>query len=183
RAMNFVLAALAGKTGPFLKDSEMSFLIRRVFAHDADALAHVLVTANNANYRGIVPDQCLTFTEVESAAKWKQKLAQPLPPDDCFYVAEFDGGVIGYAWGGWSDRHFYLEIVREFGHPVLDVGCGTGRILLDFLQLGIDIDGVDNSPEMLAICRERAAKLVLAPVLHQQEMESLDLPRQYRTIL
>jgi ubiquinone/menaquinone biosynthesis C-methylase UbiE len=83
----------------------------------------------------------------------------------------------------WSDRHFYLEIVREFGQPVLDVGCGTGRILLDFLQLGIDIDGVDNSPEMLAICREKAAKLGHSPALHQQEMESLSLPRTYRTIV
>src|SRR6266550_247114 len=49
-------------------------------------------------------------------------------------------------------------IVTEFGQPVLDVGCGTGRILLDFLVQRIDIDGVDNSPEMLAVCREKANK-------------------------
>src|SRR5205823_2273030 len=66
---------------------------------------------------------------------------------------------------------------------VLDVGCGTGRILLDFLAQGIDIDGVDDSPEMLAICREKAARLNLLIDVRQQKMESLDLPRRYGTIL
>jgi ubiquinone/menaquinone biosynthesis C-methylase UbiE len=66
---------------------------------------------------------------------------------------------------------------------VLDIGCGTGRILLDFLAQGIEIDGVDNSPDMLDLCRARAAKLGLSPTLHQQRMESLDLPRRYQTIL
>src|SRR5438552_1866250 len=83
----------------------------------------------------------------------------------------------------WSDRHFYLDIVREFGQPVLDVGCGTGRILLDFLANGIDIEGVDDSPDMLAICRAKAAKLNLRPTLYQQKMQTLDLPRQFKTIL
>ena len=78
----------------------------------------------------------------------------------------------------WSDRHFYLDIVREFGQPVLDVGCGTGRILLDFLANGIDIEGVDDSPEMLAICRAKAAKMNLRPTLYQQKMQTLDLPRR-----
>jgi SAM-dependent methyltransferase len=83
----------------------------------------------------------------------------------------------------WEDRFFYLDVVREFGPPVLDVGCGSGRILLDYLQQGIDIDGVDNSPEMLDICRQKAALFGLQPGLYQQAMESLDLPRRYRTIL
>ena len=83
----------------------------------------------------------------------------------------------------WSDRHWYLKVVQQHGQPVLDVGCGTGRILLDFLTQGIDIDGVDNSPDMLALCREKAQKLGLSPKLHQQTMETLDLPRRYQTIL
>jgi ubiquinone/menaquinone biosynthesis C-methylase UbiE len=66
---------------------------------------------------------------------------------------------------------------------VLDVGCGTGRLTLDFLQEGIDIDGVDNSPEMLALCRQKAEPLGLAPCLYQGAMERLELPRRYRTIL
>jgi SAM-dependent methyltransferase len=83
----------------------------------------------------------------------------------------------------WPDRTFWLEIVREHGQPVLDIGCGMGRLLLDYLQQGIDIDGVDNSPEMLELCRQKAADLGLSPNLYEQYMETLELPRRYGTIL
>jgi len=39
-------------------------------------------------------------------------------------------------------------VIAQAGQPVLDVGCGTGRLLLDYMQQGIDVDGMDNSPEM-----------------------------------
>ncbi len=83
----------------------------------------------------------------------------------------------------WDDRFFYLDVVKKYGQPVLDVGCGTGRILLDFLQQGIDIEGVDNSPEMLARLREKAEALNVHSTIYQQEMDKLDLPRKYQTIL
>lgn len=101
-------------------------------------------------------------------------------------------GLMALAWdalrgdtSGWEDRRFYLDLVRECGEPVLDVGCGTGRILLDFLALGIDIDGLEISEEMLAICRSKAAVagLDVAGRLHAQPMEAMDLPRGYRTII
>ncbi len=83
----------------------------------------------------------------------------------------------------WEDRFFYIEMIEQFGQPVLDVGCATGRLLLDYLQNGIDIDGVDISPEMLTLCTDKASKLGLYPALYQQSMQSLELPRRYRTIL
>jgi SAM-dependent methyltransferase len=83
----------------------------------------------------------------------------------------------------WEDRFFYLEVVKKYGQPVLDVGCGTGRILLDFMGQGIDIDGVDNSPDMLALLKQKAEKLDLKPTVHQQEMTQLSLPRRYQTVL
>jgi ubiquinone/menaquinone biosynthesis C-methylase UbiE len=83
----------------------------------------------------------------------------------------------------WADRMLYRQLIGETGEPVLDVGCGTGRILLDFLQDGIDIDGVDNSPDMLELCRRKADELGLQPNLYLQWMETLELPRHYRTIL
>jgi len=63
----------------------------------------------------------------------------------------------------WPDRFFFKEVILSSGQPALDVGCGTGRLLLDYLAEGIDIDGVDNSQEMLEICREKAGKLGLKP--------------------
>jgi ubiquinone/menaquinone biosynthesis C-methylase UbiE len=83
----------------------------------------------------------------------------------------------------WEDRFFFWDIVREYGQPVLDVGCATGRFILEFLSQGIDTDGVDASEEMLAICRNKAKSMGLSPNLYRQKMESLDLPRRYQTIL
>jgi SAM-dependent methyltransferase len=83
---------------------------------------------------------------------------------------------------GWEDRPYFREVIARYGQPALDVGCSTGRLLLDYLASGIDLDGVDLSPEMLAICREKAAAQGLAPALYQQGMDALSLPRRYRTI-
>ncbi len=99
-------------------------------------------------------------------------------------------GFIAQAWdllrgdtSDWEDRPFYRDIIRASGQPALDIGCGTGRLLLDYLADGIDIDGVDVSPEMLEICCQKAQKLGLHATLYQQNMEALDLPRRYRTII
>ena len=99
-------------------------------------------------------------------------------------------GMMAAAWdllrgdtSNWEDRFFYRDLIVRYGQPVLDVGCGTGRLLLDYLAQGIDIDGVDVSPEMLAICTEKAQRLGLHPRVFEQVMQELDLPRTYRTIM
>jgi ubiquinone/menaquinone biosynthesis C-methylase UbiE len=84
---------------------------------------------------------------------------------------------------GQEDDGFYRELILAYGEPVLDVGCGTGRLLLEYLEVGIDIDGVDISPEMLALCREKASAMGLTPTLFEQSIVTLSLPRCYRTIL
>jgi ubiquinone/menaquinone biosynthesis C-methylase UbiE len=116
----------------------------------------------------------------------RDEYARPIvePPDYEYY------GLMAEAWdllrgdtSTWEDRPFYLGIIRRVGEPALDVGCGTGRLLLDYLGEGVDIDGVDVSPEMLAICRTKAEELGLAPTLYERAIEELELPRRYRTII
>jgi ubiquinone/menaquinone biosynthesis C-methylase UbiE len=99
-------------------------------------------------------------------------------------------GLVASTWdafrgdtSNWPDRGFYLEAIRRYGQPVLDVGCGTGRLLIDYASQGIDIDGVDISPEMLDLCRDKAARSGISVTLFQQRMEDLELPRRYRCIL
>jgi SAM-dependent methyltransferase len=107
-------------------------------------------------------------------------------------MPEYDyHGLVAATWdasrgdtSNWSDRAFYLEVIRRYGEPVLDLGCGTGRLLLDYRATGIDVDGVDNSPEMLDICVAKAsAHGQRTTGLYRQRLEELDLPREYRTIL
>jgi ubiquinone/menaquinone biosynthesis C-methylase UbiE len=98
-------------------------------------------------------------------------------------------GLIASSWdllrgdtSDWPDRSFFRSIIADDGEPALDVGCGTGRLLLDYLAEGLDVEGVEISPEMLELCRDKAKKLDLEPTLYQQQFETLDLPRKYRTI-
>jgi SAM-dependent methyltransferase len=85
----------------------------------------------------------------------------------------------------WADRAFYLDLIEELGQPVLDVGCGTGRLLLDFLAIGIDIDGVEISPDMVGILRAKAdaAGIDLVGRVTVTAMETMELARTYRVIL
>jgi SAM-dependent methyltransferase len=80
------------------------------------------------------------------------------------------------------DPEPYARFVERFGEPALELGCGTGDPLLALRERGLDVDGVDSSPDMLARCRSRAAERGLDVDLYEQTMEQLDLPRRYRAI-
>jgi SAM-dependent methyltransferase len=75
--------------------------------------------------------------------------------DEYAAIADLYDHVIPY-----RDRHdvdFFVAAARESGGPVLEVGCGTGRILIPTARAGVAITGLDLSPSMLAICRQRVA--------------------------
>lgn len=55
------------------------------------------------------------------------------------------------------DVAFFVDLARESGGLVLEVGCGTGRVLIPAARAGITITGLDLSTRMLAVCRQRLA--------------------------
>lgn len=55
------------------------------------------------------------------------------------------------------DLPFYLELAKKSGGPVLEIGCGTGRVLLPIARAGIEVHGVDNSKAMLGVLKKRVA--------------------------
>lgn len=67
-----------------------------------------------------------------------------------------------------QDVAFYSELARASGGPVLELACGTGRVLLEIAKQGIACAGVDLSPGMLAKLRAKGAapslRLVQAPM-------------------
>jgi SAM-dependent methyltransferase len=96
-------------------------------------------------------------------------------------------GLIARWWAEFNapdpdELAFYQSVVERNGPPALDLACGTGRLLLPLLNAGLDVDGCDISPDMLALCRAEASRHGLAPQLYQQAMHDLNLPRSYRTI-
>ena len=78
---------------------------------------------------------------------------------------------------------FYTGLAKRAAGPVLDIGCGTGRVMLPCLQSGLDIDGLDMSEPMLARLRGSAAKLGLLPRFYHADMSDFRLPRQYALIM
>lgn len=60
-------------------------------------------------------------------------------------------------YGARSDVAFYVEEAKRAGGPVLELGCGTGRILLPIARAGCTVTGLDQSPQMIARCRENVA--------------------------
>ena len=76
----------------------------------------------------------------------------------------------GDTWGEWYDRihvrdddlPFWTEEARVSGGPVLELGCGTGRVAIPIAQTGIHVVGLDNSRELLRIARTKARNLRLS---------------------
>jgi SAM-dependent methyltransferase len=97
-------------------------------------------------------------------------------------------GLIAQWWAEFNDEFREFEIpyfqrwVERGGGPALDVACGTGRLLIPFLRAGLDVDGCDVSEDMVALCREKAAREGLSPTLWAQPMHELDPPRKYKTV-
>ncbi len=88
------------------------------------------------------------------------------------------------AYGWWKeDLPFYVALARGAAGPVLEVGCGTGRVYLPMLQAGADVDGFDLSSGMLAVLRRKAAALGLEPRVRQADMRDFTMPRRYALIL
>lgn len=65
----------------------------------------------------------------------------------------------------------------------LEIGCGSGRLLLPLVQKGHRIDGIDLSADMLALCRSAAAALGVEPVLHHGDMTTFSPPQPYEILL
>jgi SAM-dependent methyltransferase len=82
-----------------------------------------------------------------------------------------------------ADVEVHLALARRFGDPVLELACGSGRLLAPLAGAGLEVTGVDSSEPMLARARDRLARLQLTATLVAQRAEALNLERQFRTVI
>jgi ubiquinone/menaquinone biosynthesis C-methylase UbiE len=85
------------------------------------------------------------------------------------------------------DIPFYVEEARKAGPPVLELACGTGRILIPIARAGVPIWGMDVSANMLAQAEKKVADLP-AEVrnrisLHLADMRDFSLEERFGLIM
>jgi SAM-dependent methyltransferase len=78
-----------------------------------------------------------------------------------------------------DDLPFWLEEAKRARGPVLELACGTGRVLLHLRGHGVDADGLDLSAPMLSRLRHKAAARGLAVRALEADMRDFTLPRRY----
>ena len=78
------------------------------------------------------------------------------------------------------DGPFLLEFAGKAGNPVLELGCGTGRLTIPLARSGVEITGLDVVPEMLELAKRKASGLEIQWVLADARAFRLD--HTYRLI-
>jgi SAM-dependent methyltransferase len=88
-------------------------------------------------------------------------------------VAWHDAECGGYA----ADLPVWRELAEEAGGPILDVGCGSGRVALDLAERGHEVTGVDSEAPLIGALRHRADGLPVTA--YTADARSLDLGRRF----
>jgi SAM-dependent methyltransferase len=86
-----------------------------------------------------------------------------------------------------ADLPFYLELAEKRGGPVLDIGCGTGRMTLPLARRGSQVTAIDASEPMLEILR---GKLAAEPAdvrsrvtVKMRDMRNLDTDSRFPLVI
>jgi SAM-dependent methyltransferase len=86
-----------------------------------------------------------------------------------------------------ADVAFFVERARASGGPVLEVACGTGRVLVPVARAGIQVVGMDLAAGMLEVCRRTLAAESEATrsrvELHEADMRTFDLGREFPLVM
>jgi SAM-dependent methyltransferase len=78
-----------------------------------------------------------------------------------------------------GEEEYYVAAARRGSGGVLELGCGTGRILVPMASVGIECWGIDASEAMLAVLAAKLARLGLAAELRRADMRDFALERVF----
>lgn len=99
---------------------------------------------------------------------------------------QFYSGVIAEIYRHMRAHSFdaapFARLIRRYGEPALELGCGDGDPLLDVVADGLNVEGLDSSLDMLQRCQSFAEQRGLHVVLHHATMEAMELGHRFKTI-
>jgi SAM-dependent methyltransferase len=78
-----------------------------------------------------------------------------------------------------EDVEYYVARAREHGGPVLEYGCGEGRIALPIADAGIEVVGVDHSESMVAALRAKRRDIRV----RRGDMRAVKLRKKFRLVI
>jgi SAM-dependent methyltransferase len=93
-----------------------------------------------------------------------------------------DGRHYDALFPGANDLLFYQRRVAAYGGPVLELACGTGRLTVPLAGTGAEITGIDRSPAMLEVARDRAARHRARVSLQSGDMRHYALGKKFKLI-
>ena len=85
-----------------------------------------------------------------------------------------------------DDVPFYVEEARSAQGPVLELGCGTGRVAIPVAEAGADVVGLDDSEAMLSVARRKMGSLAAGPgslSLVNGDMRDFALDRKFALVI
>jgi SAM-dependent methyltransferase len=87
----------------------------------------------------------------------------------------------------YDDIPFYLDMARQHGACILEIGVGTGRVTIPLAQAGFSIWGIDNSIEMVQISKSKIQTLPadIHPRIHLfvDDMQSFNLKKKFSLVI
>ncbi|GAA5127062.1 hypothetical protein GCM10023212_31300 [Luteolibacter yonseiensis] len=92
---------------------------------------------------------------------------------DAFWDAEDDG----------SEVRLMADFLKKFPGPALEMGAGSGRLIYPLIRMGLEVEGVELSLDMLELGRERAEKTGIRPAIHQGDMAVWNDGRKFSSLL
>ena len=82
-----------------------------------------------------------------------------------------------------EDISFYREFAKKCSGPVLELGCGTGRVSIPVAETGVEIYGLDSSDAMLEVARRKADSQSLNNIcLKKGDMRTFDLQKTFNLV-
>ncbi len=92
---------------------------------------------------------------------------------DAFWEAEDDG----------SEVKLMAAFLKKFPGPALEIGSGSGRLMFPLVRMGLDVEGLELSQDMLELGNVRAKQMGIQPVVHAGDMSVWTDGRKFSALL